>query len=245
MTDKFVKNLRKSYFQRNIFFHSPNLSIILFLGKSQPFLKGQMVAWHNKTKLNYWSTEECNQLSGRDPSGLPLLVSPADKMNLFIGQICRPLSFKFEKSVKIDENFDAMRFIPEVTSFSSPDLVPENKCYCLSEPCLPSGLLDISGCQPKSPLYISWPHFLHGDPNLRKLVKGLRPDEEKHSFTIDMLPKYGIALSALARLQMNVIVDKNDGFGWFDKVAQEKTYLPVLWLEEGVPGPSEVNPEHE
>ena len=56
-----------------------------------------------------------------------------------------------------------------------------------------------------------------------------------------MLPKYGIALSALARLQMNVLIDKFDGFGWFENVAQDKTYLPVLWLEEGVTGPSEVS----
>lgn len=81
-----------------------------------------------------------------------------------------------------------MRFMPNVTSFSSPDKVPENQCYCHQEPCLPSGLLDISGCEPDSPIYLSWPHFLHGDPYLRNLVKGLAPDEQAHSFILDVLP---------------------------------------------------------
>ncbi len=162
-------------------------------------------------------------------------------MNLFIGQICRPLIFKYDKTVRVsDSKFNTMRFIPEENSFSAPDQVPENQCYCLTERCLPSGILDISGCQPGSPVYMSWPHFMHGDPVLKKLVNGLEPDEDKHSFVIDMLPKYGIAWKALARLQMNVVVEKNDGFGWFSNVKHDKTYLPILWLEEGVTGPSEV-----
>ena len=81
-----------------------------------------------------------------------------------------------------------MRFVPNISSFSSPDRVPENQCYCLKEPCLPSGILDFSGCQPDSPVYLSWPHFLHGDPNLRKLVHGMTPNEEEHSFILDVLP---------------------------------------------------------
>ena len=87
---------------------------------------------------------------------------------------------------------------------------------------------------------MSWPHFLHGDPGLKKAVIGMKPSEEKHSFIIDMLPKYGIALRALARLQMNVIIEKNDGFGWFENIESEKVFLPAMWLEEGVSGPSEV-----
>ena len=53
--------------------------------------------------------------------------------------------------------------------------------------------------------------------------------------------KYGVALSALARLQMNVIVDKHNGFGYFDNIADDKVYLPFGWLEEGVLGPSDVS----
>ena len=47
--------------------------------------------------------------------------------------------------------FSTYRFIPDNTSFHSPQDQPANECYCLEEKsadCLPSGLLDISGCQP-------------------------------------------------------------------------------------------------
>lgn len=39
---------------------------------------------------------------------------------------------------------------------------------------------------------------------------------------------------------MNVIAEKNDGFGWFDNIQNEKVYLPIMWLEEGLSGPSQV-----
>ena len=162
--------------------------MMVISGKSQPFEKGQMIAWHGKEVLDYWSSDQCNTITGRDPSGLPLIVTKSDTMNLFIGQICRPLIFQFEKDVTVDNEFEALRFVPQVNSLSGPDQVPENQCYCLEEPCLPSGLLDISGCQPGSPIYMSWPHFLHADPKVINGVQGLAPDEAKHSFIIDMLP---------------------------------------------------------
>ena len=53
------------------------------------------------------------------------------------------------------------------------------------------------------------------------------------------MQKYGVALTALARLQLNVMVEKYDGFEWFSNISQDKVYLPVVWLEEGVSGPSD------
>lgn len=213
-------------------------------GLLNPHEKGVMVAWNNTSILDYWSSEECNIVSGRDPSGLPLKVESKDVLSLFIGQICRLLKFEYLTQVKVDDEFDTLRFAPAQNSFSSRDQVPENQCYCITETCLPSGLLDIGGCQPGSPIYMSWPHFLYGDPQLRKNVVGLKPESDLHEFTIDIMPKYGIALSALARLQMNVVVEKDSGFQWFDSVMNNVTYLPFMWLEEGVVGPSETIKEN-
>ena len=47
-------------------------------------------------------------------------------------------------------------------------------------------------------------------------------------------------MTALARLQLNVMIEKNDGFNWFSNIAQDQVYLPVVWLEEGVDGPSDI-----
>ena len=44
-------------------------------------------------------------------------------------------------------------------------------------------------------------------------------------------------------MQLNVIVEKANAFGYFKNIGQERVYLPFAWLEEGVPEPSEVSAE--
>ena len=39
---------------------------------------------------------------------------------------------------------------------------------------------------------------------------------------------------------MNVIVEKNDTFNWFKDIQDDVVYLPIMWLDEGISGPSEV-----
>ncbi len=68
----------------------------------------------------------------------------------------------------------------------------------------------------------------------------MRPDAEKHSFTFDVLPQYGIALSAMARMQLVVEVRRDSGFGYFDGIQDDVVYLPFCWLDEGLTGPDEV-----
>lgn len=53
----------------------------------------------------------------------------------------------FQVQVGESEKFDTLRFVPLENTFDNPDVEPDNDCYCLEKPCLPSGLLDISGCQ--------------------------------------------------------------------------------------------------
>lgn len=93
--------------------------------------------------------------------------------------------------------------------------------------------------QAGSPVYMSWPHFLHGDPVLRSGVAGLEPPvRDLHEFYLDIEPEWGATMSAHAAFQFNVLVSRN-GYSGFDKI-QQKVMLPFLMLEEGVPGPNEV-----
>ena len=39
---------------------------------------------------------------------------------------------------------------------------------------------------------------------------------------------------------MNVIVEKNDTFNWFKDIQDDVVYLPIMWLDEGISGPSKV-----
>ena len=40
---------------------------------------------------------------------------------------------------------------------------------------------------------------------------------------------------------MNVIVEKNNVFRFFEDISQDRVYLPFAWLEEGVAEPSDVS----
>ena len=40
---------------------------------------------------------------------------------------------------------------------------------------------------------------------------------------------------------MNVIIDKLDGFKWFENIQDDKIFYPFMWLDEGISGPSTVS----
>lgn len=56
-----------------------------------------------------------------------------------------------------------------------------NPCHCNGE-CSPVGLINVTACRYGIPLFMSLPHFYHGDPQLTEAVNGLNPREEDHSF---------------------------------------------------------------
>jgi len=208
--------------------------------------KGDMLQWHGVPQVNYWKSSNgnsCNMVSGKDPGDLPMNIHRGDNFTAFIGQLCRKVTFNYIKEVKTG-TFSTYRFTPDNTSFHNPRDQSANECYCLEEntsDCLPSGLLDISGCTPDgNPIYMSWPHFLHGEDVLLDGVDGLSPNPENHSFILDVDPKYGVALSALAKLQLNVIIEKNSPFKYFENALQDKIYYPFAWLQEGVIEPSDI-----
>ena len=92
--------------------------------------------------------------------------------------------------------------------------------------------------QAGSPVYMSWPHFLHGDPVLRQSLEGVEaPQRDRDEFYFDIEPIWGTTLAAHAAFQFNVLVSRN-GYHGFDNI-QQKVMLPFLMLEEGVPGPNE------
>ena len=78
-------------------------------GKGNPALKGSMVSWNGMKKLNYWS-DQCNNVDGRDPGGLPLTINKSEVLNLFIGQLCRSLNFTYDSKVIIENEFQGRWF---------------------------------------------------------------------------------------------------------------------------------------
>ncbi|XP_059085878.1 scavenger receptor class B member 1-like [Tigriopus californicus] len=209
-------------------------------GVSNLTLKGRMISWDDQTKVQYWGSDECNTIrNAHDPSAVPMNIQKSTLLNVFVGELCRKLNFQYHDDAFYD-GVKTYRYLPLSNTFDNPEESPENECYCLSSPCdRKSGLFDIESCQPGSPVLISWPHFLFGDPDLRLGVDGMDPDPDAHQFRIDLEPKYGLALSAMAQFQFNVKIVRNNGFGYFDNINAEEVVLPFCYIKEGLPEPSE------
>ena len=45
------------------------------------------------------------------------------------------------------------------------------------------------------PLALSFPHFYQADESYLDGVYGLRPEKEKHEFTLDVVPEFGFPLA--------------------------------------------------
>lgn len=225
-------------------FRGRNLSYLdpreIHTGYNNLSSKGIMISWHNQRVLNYWRAgSDCNSLDqARDPGNLPLNIDKKDTLKLFFGNLGRNINFKYIQETFVD-TFKTYRFAPVEDTFHNPEDNEANLCYCMRTPCLPSGLHDVETIKDNSPIILSWPHFLYGDPSLRKAIDGLSPDPNLHRFFMDVQPDYGIQLAVLARLQMNVEITKRDGFGYFESIQDDLLYYPLGWIEEGITGPSE------
>lgn len=207
-------------------------------GKRDLSLKGQLVSIEGSDQLGFWSESRCNSISGTDPGTLPTDIQKDTALELYFESMCRSMKFRQVKCVK-HNGIQALRFSPLEETFNSGAEWRENSCYCSSpSSCPPSGIFDLgSGCKANSPVYMSWPHFLHGDPELREGVDGIDPpDRDLHSFLLDIQPDWGTTLAAHARFQMNVRIEKSS-YSSFRNI-KKSVYLPFLFLEEGIPGPS-------
>lgn len=208
-------------------------------GKGDISKKGLITSFEGKSSLGSWSEDQCNIIEGRDPGTLTVGLDKKEELNLYFTNMCRNIKFQYRKTV-VNSGFEAYRFAPIEETFHSPQHYPENSCYCHSRVCLPSGVFDIGvGCKTGSPVYMSWPHFLHGDPMLRNGVDGLdTPNRDEDEFYFDIQPEWGTTLAAHAAFQFNVLVRKN-GFSWMNNI-EKRVMLPFMMLEEGVAGPSEI-----
>jgi hypothetical protein len=116
--------------------------------------------------------------------------------------------------------------------FGSVEEFPENKCYCQGGNCSPKGTFNVSLCQFNSPVFLSWPHFLNGDPILSERIEGLNPKPELHSFYMDIQPKLGLAMQAKGRVQINIQMTVVDEIPQTSNLTN--MLIPVVWFEDGI-----------
>ncbi|NXF20510.1 CD36 protein, partial [Rhodinocichla rosea] len=190
-------------------------------------------SYKNKRTLSYWKGH-CDMVNGTDGASFPPFVRKDQVLRFFSSDICRSIYGVFH-SQQVVKGITLYRFVVPREAFAAPTEVPDNYCFCMdeeiSENCTIAGVLDISTCKEKKPVYISLPHFLHASESVLNNVEGLSPNEKEHETYLDIEPVTGFTLRFAKRLQVNFLVRPSSRIAPLKKV--KKAYVfPILWLNE-------------
>ncbi|CAH0548952.1 unnamed protein product [Brassicogethes aeneus] len=208
--------------------------VTMFTGGNDITKYGLIDNFNGHSKLPHYKTDKCNSLAGSDGSIFPPHMTKNTTIHVYDKDLCRILPLVYEKDVVASNDIPAYRFTPPKNVFDSPEDNPENDCFCpQGPPCAPSGFFNVSLCQYDSPVLLSFPHFYLADDKYRTAVEGISPPEpEKHKFYIDVQPLMGTAMSAKARVQINLAVSQ------VVDIKQVATFpdiiFPIMWFEEGL-----------
>lgn len=134
-------------------------------------------------------------------------------------------------------------------NFAIPKVKCRNFCYCDEGKCPPNGVFSAGQCLDvrifKSgsmkfqlirlsfqnlPIFISFPHFLHGNSSLLEPFEGLNPKEDSHESFVDLNTRFGIPMNASMKFQLNLQLKKSGTFipiFWFEMVVDNLP--PVIW----------------
>lgn len=199
-------------------------------GKGDPSKMNKILAYNGHEVLFSWFDDTCNMIRGTDGNGFAPGLSTSDTLYIFNGQLCRSLPLVYNATIQ-KKGLEAYRFVHPKGIFSYDAAHAENRCFCGKQGCPPRGVLDMKSCYFGASVGFSFPHFYDGDPRLRHLVRGLRPDPEKHRTEFDIYPDLGVPLRVKLRMQMNVMLDRNQPL---ERARHFDLVLPVFWFEVGV-----------
>ncbi|EFA05670.1 scavenger receptor class B member 1 isoform X1 [Tribolium castaneum] len=211
-------------------------TVTLFTGAADITKYGLIDKFNGQSHLTHYTSDKCNSLMGSDGSIFPPHLTKNSTIYVYDKDLCRILPLVYEKTVKGSDDIPAFRFTPPLNVFGDVDENPENLCFCPhGPPCAPSGFFNVSLCQYDSPILLSFPHFYLANDSYRTALDGITPPEpEKHKFYIDVQPVMGTAMSAKARVQINLAVSQ------VVDIKQVATFpdiiFPIMWFEEGLDG---------
>lgn len=91
----------------------------------------EMYTWKGNRTLNLWWGEKCNSLENISASDFqaPFQTKPRDFINIFVGDICRPLKLPFSSTI-IKQGVKSYRYMATSDLFNY--AVKDNLCYCPS-----------------------------------------------------------------------------------------------------------------
>lgn len=174
---------------------------------------GKIIKFNDKSELDWWSGEYCNEIKGTDGFAFKANVKKTDLLHLFAFDLCRSIPLEYQKDTEDSNGIPCYRFVPPANTFGTPEENSNNACYCNNpDGCnVPSGIFNASICQFGSPVMFSWPHFFQADPKLLDTVDGLKPDQKKHQSYFDVQPVLGAPLRGKLKFQINIQINEVNG----------------------------------
>ncbi|XP_078410382.1 platelet glycoprotein 4 [Cetorhinus maximus] len=190
--------------------------------------------WMNKTKLTFWNDPYCDMINGTDASSFPPFLHDKEKLYFFSSDICRSLFAEYERKGNL-QGIAVHRFVIPPKALASTIVNPDNHCYCkdmtVSQNCTFGGILDISICQEKKPIYISLPHFLYASDEIMNAIDGMHPNKEEHETFLDVEPVTGFTLQVAKRLQINLMFKPSKKIKILKNI-KKPIFFPLVWLNE-------------
>ncbi|PAA48109.1 hypothetical protein BOX15_Mlig025211g3 [Macrostomum lignano] len=197
-------------------------------GRQNLSLFNQVERWKGVDRLSLWSQDWANRVAGTDGSMFPPPVRPADRLTLFVPDICRPIDIVYNSSGTV-EGIPVLRFRPPPELLMNATLWPPNQAFCQPD-CLDSGVLNVTTCQHNVPIVVSSPHFF-GAPAYQTAVTGLDPTPDLET-VVNVEPNTGFVLSAQRKMQSSVIVQRVPGFEQTERLNTSLLLMPLMWLNE-------------
>ncbi|XP_041059053.1 platelet glycoprotein 4 [Carcharodon carcharias] len=190
--------------------------------------------WMNKTKLTFWNDTYCDMINGTDATSFPPFLHDKEKLYFFSSDICRSIFAEYEQKKKL-KGIRVHHFVVPPKALASKIVNPDNHCYCkdmtVSQNCTFGGILDISICQKKKPIYISLPHFLYASDEIVNAIDGMHPNKEEHETFLDVEPVTGFTLKVAKRIQINLMLKPAKKIKILKNI-KKPIVFPLVWLNE-------------
>jgi scavenger receptor class B, member 1 len=146
---------------------------------------GQLRKWNYESESKFFPGQ-CSKMIGSAGEFFPPGMTKEKIVSVFSPEMCRSVPLEFEEERDV-HGVKVYKFSGGDRTVDNGTLYPENECFCSGE-CVPSGLFNVSSCRLGAPVFMSFPHFYKADPFYHSQVDGMKPDKEKHQFSMSFEP---------------------------------------------------------
>eukprot|EP00730_Choanoeca_flexa_P013599 TRINITY_DN5498_c0_g1_i2.p1 TRINITY_DN5498_c0_g1~~TRINITY_DN5498_c0_g1_i2.p1 ORF type:complete len:557 (+),score=145.85 TRINITY_DN5498_c0_g1_i2:140-1810(+) len=169
-----------------------------------------------------------NMINGTEALSFRPNLKPGDSLYVFSDDLHRASRLVHTDTVKT-KGIETFRFTIAPDNLRNASEVP---WMCAFDAYQPTGTLNLEAFT-GGPVYASKHHFLDADPIYLSMVSGVSPPErDLHDTTLDIEPHTGSSFNVHQRLQINVQMQRVDGFKQFQDLQDGGFYLPVTKVDE-------------